>query len=334
MRQYTPAAEPAPILEQYGRFFDAHTARFTEESPLALRTDTESRKKRYEVHPRFGSGWTDMHEFGNGVLVGRMHCRFSQTFEDEYASFPDNTRLSIRLAGHGALIHAQRVLTGEAGDILVRNANPGVLRNRIHGDSLFAGIAVDIPRAMLETLQEQGLDTSCLGKPDSCAILAPAANLSSRLRHLGWRMLGLRTQDSLLAAIELESLGLDLLLEILSACPPRRSSTSRLASRHWLTALDDAMDILHAEWNQPLTIAALARRAGMNECYLKMFFRQRTGQSVAAYLRSLRMRRARDMMESNQYTVQQVAQFCGYLHAGKFSQAFRREYGFAPSELR
>ena len=47
------------------------------------------------------------------------------------------------------------------------------------------------------------------------------------------------------------------------------------APRHWQRAVDEALHILHAEWSEPLTIARLARRAGINKCYLKEMFRLR-----------------------------------------------------------
>src|SRR5690606_4620007 len=86
MRQPAPAAMPVRILEQYGRYFEVNDARYTQEPAPAPPPGAGPGSRRYEVNPLFGSGWTDMHEFGNGVLVGRMHCRFSRTFEDEYTA--------------------------------------------------------------------------------------------------------------------------------------------------------------------------------------------------------------------------------------------------------
>ena len=82
-----------------------------------------------------------------------------------------------------------------------------------------------------------------------------------------------------------------------------------------------------------MPIATLARRAGINECYLKEMFRQRTGQTIAVYLRALRMGHALRLLESGQATLQQAAHACGYSRADKFSQAFRRVHGVMPSQV-
>lgn len=328
---YTPVPDPTPrrVVDQYNQLITADMPQF-----IAAIPGTKSvYSKRYNVNRQFGEGWTDMHEFENGVLAARMHCRFSQPLEDEYSAFPDNIRLGLRLSGHYLMTHAARELIVGAGDIVVRNADPGTLGNRIRQESPVCAIAIDIPRTMVHKLHDQGIDVSCLGTRNSCAVLRPASHLSFNLRKLGVQMLRLNVCSSDLAAIELESLCMDMLSSILTANPTRHPLPTRNTPRHWLVALDCALDIVHAEWDQPLTIASLAHRAGINECYLKAYFRQRTGQTIAMYLRKLRMQHALSLMESRQLTVQQVANFCGYLHAGKFSQAFRREHGLAPSEI-
>lgn len=324
---------PSPFPEQYDRYFHAHSNQFASVSAPATLIQPDFGTRRYEIPRAFGSGWTDMHAFSNGMLVGRMHCKFSKALGATYTDFPNNIRVGIRLSGYNLITHGKREWMVSAGDIFVRNANTGTLHNRLHNGGTLTAVAIDIPCAMLHTLKDLGVDTTSLGPPDSCTILKPATQTSFSLRKLCMRIMRLQTCRSVLVFLELESLSLELLLNILAANPARRPPPSKRFSKQWLAALDTVMDILHTEWSQPLTISLLARRAGINECYLKTLFRQRTGQTISTYLRSLRMQHALGMMESSQLTVQQVAHFCGYLHAGKFSQAFRREHGVAPSEI-
>ena len=53
--------------------------------------------------------------------------------------------------------------------------------------------------------------------------------------------------------------------------------------------IDEAADILNSEFARPLTIAEIARRVGLNECYLKRYFKAQTGETVAGRLRRLRL---------------------------------------------
>jgi len=92
-------------------------------------------------------------------------------------------------------------------------------------------------------------------------------------------------------------------------------------------------DIWNSESARPLTIAEIARRVGLNECYLKRYFKAQTGETVAGRLRRLRLGHALALIESGS-TVQAAMHFCGYRHAGRFNEAFRRHYGFLPSDVK
>lgn len=82
-----------------------------------------------------------------------------------------------------------------------------------------------------------------------------------------------------------------------------------------------------------MTIAEIARRVRLNECYLKRYFKAQTGETVAGCLRRLRLEHALALIESGS-TVQAAMHFCGYRHAGRFNEAFRRHYGFLPSDVK
>ena len=95
--------------------------------------------------------------------------------------------------------------------------------------------------------------------------------------------------------------------------------------------MDEAVDILRAEWSAPPTISALARRVGTNECYLKMEFRQYTGCSIGEFVRRLRMAKALELIESGTCNILQTAYSVGYSNPSHFSAAFKHHYGRSPS---
>ncbi|PWC14534.1 helix-turn-helix transcriptional regulator [Brenneria corticis] len=328
-RQTRRTASP---LEQYSGCYSAHHAHFIESDCASCPLQCAAGKRKiYLVQRALGEGWTDMHEFDNGIMVGRRCCRLTHPLENEHPTLPDSVSLSFMVSGqigHGVANYPS--LTASAGDILLRTA-PGVLRRSVPAGCLLSGVSIDIPRDMFLTLQEQGVDISFLHRHGSYAVLRPTAQMAAGLCQLCQRVLNLQVHNSLLARLELESLTIEILLRFLTTCADAPPDGANALPQRWQRALNEVLEILHAEWNQPLTIAQLARRAGINECYLKKLFRERTGQGIAGYLRRLRMQRAREMIDSGRYTVQHVAQQCGYACASRFTQAFQREYGYSPS---
>ena len=97
--------------------------------------------------------------------------------------------------------------------------------------------------------------------------------------------------------------------------------------------IDDAIDIIRSEYHSPLTITELARRIGLNECYLKQQFKVRTGQTIATYIRDLRMNEAMRLLLDENKTLQQTAWHVGYRNPDGFSRAFRKAYGISPAAL-
>lgn len=320
-------------MEHYHRFYEQYAPFFVsmDDSPEEGMALCQS---SYEIIPELGQGWMDMHEFGNGVMTSRMDWRLAHELQTQYDDFPDSIYLGLLGYGKTQFRFGQSSMFDcQPGDIFLRNGDPGICHNNALGECTLGGVSIDIPRGMIDLLDEQGLDMRVIGQRNSYQVFKASEHMMAELRQATVRMLTLRTTGSLLARIELESLSLDILLKLIGACANVDALTERKMPKRWLVALDDAMDILHAEWSQPLTIAQLARRAGINECYLKSLFRERNGMGVAAYMRQLRMRHAHEMIQSGRYTIQQTAAMCGYANPGKFAQAFRREYGVSPSSL-
>ncbi|MDF2192627.1 AraC family transcriptional regulator [Paraflavitalea sp. CAU 1676] len=82
------------------------------------------------------------------------------------------------------------------------------------------------------------------------------------------------------------------------------------------------------------TIPTLAQTAGINEFKLKTGFKALYGQPVFDFLTEHRMKMAMELMESNNYSIGEIAHRCGYNHPTNFCAAFRRRYHIRPSDYR
>ena len=129
-----------------------------------------------------------------------------------------------------------------------------------------------------------------------------------------------------LGRLTLEAAALELTARLLRfnlGCRNPRSHRARI---------DEAADIIRAEYRQPLTIAALARRVGLNECYLKRYYKAQTGETIAASLRRHRLHAALRLLNDGA-TVQQAMAAAGYRSPGHFGAAFKKQFGCLPREV-
>jgi len=81
-------------------------------------------------------------------------------------------------------------------------------------------------------------------------------------------------------------------------------------------------------------IPELAKIVNISETKLKNDFKSVYGVPIYQYFQKARMRAARDVLETNKYSIKQVAIEMGYTNLSNFSTAFRKEFGILPSELK
>ncbi len=80
-------------------------------------------------------------------------------------------------------------------------------------------------------------------------------------------------------------------------------------------------------------IPELAKMVNISETKLKNDFKTVYGMPIYQYFQKARMRAARDVLETNKYSVKQVAIEMGYTNLSNFSTAFRKEFGILPGKI-
>ena len=94
----------------------------------------------------------------------------------------------------------------------------------------------------------------------------------------------------------------------------------------------EAGNVLMRDLANPLSLIELARQVGVNKNKLNQGFRQIFGTSVFDHLRILRLERARELLESKEKNVTEVAFDVGYTHHGNFTRAFKNHFGTNPKD--
>lgn len=99
--------------------------------------------------------------------------------------------------------------------------------------------------------------------------------------------------------------------------------------------LKAALQRIHDEFSEPLTVEQLARTAGMDRYAFSRAFRKAYGESPYRALIHYRLDRAAEFLQMDaKSTVLDVALRCGFNDPGRFSRAFRQRFGHLPRNLR
>jgi transcriptional regulator GlxA family with amidase domain len=85
---------------------------------------------------------------------------------------------------------------------------------------------------------------------------------------------------------------------------------------------------------EDLTVEQLARHAHMSPRTFNRRFREETGQAPGAWIRNRRVDHARELLESGDLTVDEVARLAGLGTGGNLRHQLRRGLGMSPSSYR
>jgi AraC-like DNA-binding protein len=120
-------------------------------------------------------------------------------------------------------------------------------------------------------------------------------------------------------------------------------SASRHAFSHFLDAphkLPDSgivsrlEEFIEAHWSEALTIERLVTEAGVSGRSLFRSFERTRGYSPMAFVKAVRLRRARAMLSSGNpgMTVASAASVCNFANQGHFARHYREAFGELPSD--
>lgn len=100
------------------------------------------------------------------------------------------------------------------------------------------------------------------------------------------------------------------------------------------SALERAMRYLEARVEGSIQVGELAALVGLSPSHLSALFREATGGGPAAFHTSLRMARARTLLDTSTLSVREIAAAVGYTDPLYFSRHFRRLHGQNPTQYR
>ena len=101
-------------------------------------------------------------------------------------------------------------------------------------------------------------------------------------------------------------------------------------SRHLLRA----RDLADARYAQQLTVADMARAAGLSPSYFSTAFKRAFGESPHQYLLTRRLERAASLLRVTDWSVADVCFAVGAGSIGSFTASFSRVYGCSPTVYR
>ena len=100
------------------------------------------------------------------------------------------------------------------------------------------------------------------------------------------------------------------------------------------SVVDIVRDYINAHLSEELNRASLSKTVFMNPDYLAKLFKEKNGQSLAAYIKDRRIERAKELLTETDKPISLIAQEVGYDNLSYFSSVFHDRTGLQPGEFR
>lgn len=94
-----------------------------------------------------------------------------------------------------------------------------------------------------------------------------------------------------------------------------------------------ALEYIAKNYTKQITNEVLAEMTGLSCVYFRKLFSEVVGESPIAYVHSLRIKKAREMLKSDYGSISSIAASLGYSSIYDFSRDFKKHTGKAPSKM-
>lgn len=91
---------------------------------------------------------------------------------------------------------------------------------------------------------------------------------------------------------------------------------------------------LDEHYKEKITVDDMAKIANLSRSYFSSIFKDRTGKTLVAYITSLRLKRAAEMLCNSGWSIAEICYESGFDSVNHFNRVFKKEYGCSPLQYR
>lgn len=274
----------------------------------------------------------DVSEIGNGVRLN--HLDFTPEGDHHVqVEGPPSFCLAVFLEGQGSLALKDGPSLTVTGGTTVLCHTPRHMRgeNTARGGSRVHCLDFRFEPELLAKFDMPAFSALVRSFPANCSVHdalllgRPTTQALARITQeiIACRMSGMAKRVFLYAK------ALEALSHVISLADRDEPALGHMLSRADRERVLKARELLHHRFDEPWTIAKLARAVAINEKKLKAGFRTLVGTTIHAYLEDTRLSAAAQLMQGG-HSVTETALACGYANPSHFAKQFRQRHGLAP----
>ncbi|MDF3057257.1 MAG: DNA-binding protein AraC-type [Rariglobus sp.] len=137
-------------------------------------------------------------------------------------------------------------------------------------------------------------------------------------------------QDRLRTVVESVRLWCEALAIPVERYPPLAQNVHWLPYHNLPPLVRTTVKFVARRFGQSCRVTDIAAHAGCHPNYLSGEFKRHTGGNLTAYIERVRIERAKSMLQARQFSVGEIAHYCGFADPSHFVRVFKRRTGKTP----
>ena len=95
-----------------------------------------------------------------------------------------------------------------------------------------------------------------------------------------------------------------------------------------------AKEYIKNHYNKDISLDDVSREVNISPYYFSKLFKDETGENFIEYVTSIRMERAKELLENSGMSMKEICVEIGYADANYFSRTFKKNVGVTPTEYK
>ena len=98
--------------------------------------------------------------------------------------------------------------------------------------------------------------------------------------------------------------------------------------------IDRALDYIGENYNKDISLDDVSREVNISPYYFSKIFKEATGENFIDYLTTLRIGKAKDLLDNTDKSMKEICMEVGYANPNYFSRIFKKVVGVTPTEYK
>ena len=118
--------------------------------------------------------------------------------------------------------------------------------------------------------------------------------------------------------------------KIMAACRNVISKRTEKSS----SIIETAKEYLKTNYAKDISLDDVSRIVNISPYYFSKLFKEDTGENFIEYLTAIRINKAKELLDSSEYSMKEICAMVGYSDPNYFSRAFKKNVGVTPTEYK